>query len=301
MSITVWTPLTASELTWGRCRHLPVGSAGDYLDAMRGWARPNGLDVVLIVALVLFVGFVWGHDRIAADSPWQSLWPNVTTDLFGLWLVARIIEGIIDQREKERAAALDVRGVLNFTMQRSRTLLPRPDDWTLRPLRDEIYWMRQRVEYQEAYLGDEERHALRAAWDRLGRMVEEASRLADSMRSVDRAWEAVEDGFRHAATSIDGHPWLHEVDELQRLERGYRRLESDASDQRGTESVQRRIHGVRSRIPELQLAPTIAHTVEEWLAAVETVLEQRAALQSLIGDYGAFVRRTEETILTRYR
>jgi hypothetical protein len=48
-----------------------------------------------------------------AESPWLDLWPNITVDLFSVWLVARIIESFITSRERRRDAALDVRGAMN--------------------------------------------------------------------------------------------------------------------------------------------------------------------------------------------
>ena len=102
------------------------------------YMRPRWLDLVLVLSLVLLGTFLAFHDRLSTTSPWLSLWPNIITDLFAIWLGVRIIDNIISEQQRRRAAALSLRGNLNLTMQLAHDLLPEPG-WPLWRLRDEIH------------------------------------------------------------------------------------------------------------------------------------------------------------------
>lgn len=86
---------------------------------------PHPLDILLGPAVLSLLGFVYWRDRLDAEPPWFDLWPNITMDLFSVWLV-RIIEAFITSRERRRHAALDVRGTMNYA--RARRHHPRASD-----------------------------------------------------------------------------------------------------------------------------------------------------------------------------
>ncbi|HEY8112891.1 MAG TPA: hypothetical protein VII16_08485 [Actinomycetes bacterium] len=177
--------------------------------------RPHPLDILLGLAILSLLGFVYWRERLDAESPWLDLWPNITVDLFSVWLVARIIEAFITSREQRRDAALDVRGAMNFTMQRVNDVLPDAYPWTIRSLRDEAGWMRINAERRDLALNDALRHIMRSGAHHLDAIITGAETLRSALLDVQRTRGPVDDAFRDA----------HEADRSHAAQWGIRSLD----------------------------------------------------------------------------
>lgn len=205
------------------------------------YIRPKWLDLVLILSIALLVTFLAFRDRVAPTSPWLSIWPNITTDLFGIWLAVRIIDGIINEHERRRTAALSLRGTLNHTMQRARDLLPRPG-WPLWILRDEIRWIRLRLDLQSGLIRDNERRFAEVAIQMLEAITAIADRLKSLLRQVDSNQEELQDAFDRATEQDREHVFMHQFRPLRQVQRYYRSFAADPDADTGPLSLQSKQH-----------------------------------------------------------
>jgi hypothetical protein len=184
------------------------------------YMRPRWLDLVLVLSLVLLGTFLAFHDRLSTTSPWLSLWPNIITDLFAIWLGVRIIDNIISEQQRRRAAALSLRGNLNLTMQLAHDLLPEPG-WPLWRLRDEIHWLRQRFDLQTHLVRTDERKFGESAILKLENIASLTDNLKSLLRQVVANKEGTEKAFNQATKNNSSHPHLYEISELEELESKY--------------------------------------------------------------------------------
>lgn len=259
--------------------------------------RPRWLDVVLVLCLALLGGFLVFHDRISSTSPWLSIWPNIITDLFAIWLGVRIIDNIISEQQRKRAAALSLRGGLNYTMQLAHDLLPRPG-WPLWRLRDEIRWLRLRLDLQSNLVRADERRFGEAAILRLEAITGLADRLKSLLRQVDVDEEDVRKVFERATKQNVSHLHRYDIGELGELERTYNDYAYDPEVDTGQLIVA--IRSVRNVVQSGDLDPDVRSTMKVYLAAIEASVDARTELKEKIDEYISFVRDAEMTILSRH-
>lgn len=261
------------------------------------YIRPKWLDLVLVLSIVLLVTFLAFHNRLASTSPWLSIWPNVLTDLFGIWLGVRIIDSIINERERRRTAALSIRGTLNYTMQRARDLLPRPG-WPLWILRDEIRWLRLRLDLQPSLIRDSERRFAEAAIRMLESITVTGDRLKSLLRQVDSNEEELKDEFERATERDPKHVFMYRFTPLRQVQRYYRFFADDPDADTGPLIVA--IKAARNSSAPDNLSTSVAEAIQVYLAAIDSVIDARTELKREVDGYITFVRDAETRILSKH-
>jgi hypothetical protein len=262
--------------------------------------RPSWLDVLLVLAIVSLIGYVGTHDADAAGSPWRELWPNITVDLFSVWLVARIIEGILSSREKRRTAALQLRAALNYSMDRARSVLPDARLWAVQPVLDEARWMRMNAQRRDMHLESEAREVLLHAATDLEAIASVAEQLGEALVDVQTTRDAMRNKFEEANEADSRHPSLWDVDPLKELGQAID-LSRDLTTGRAATSVTAAISKASQAVAALTLAPPVEVAVRAYSDAADQALAHRVELQRMVDAYTDFVRAQEEAILARHR
>ncbi len=261
------------------------------------YLRPRWLDLLLIISLVLLFAFLRFHGKLQPSSPWLSLWPNAITDFFAIWLGARIIDGVVSERQRRRSIALGIRGTMNYTMQRARDLLPQPT-WALRTLRNEIRWLEKRLKLQGELLRNDERERALTAVKMLEDIIQPAVSLDSALRQVRVGNEDLNDKFLQATTENSEHISRWQVTSLNKLENRYNAYRSDPDPDAGPLAAA--INEARNNLTSINLRPDVLDAANAYIAAIEVLLNLHNQLQAQIDGYVNFVRGAEMIILDRH-
>lgn len=114
---------------------------------LTNWWHKWGLVDVLtlgggVAATVGYIAFLTGPEDIR--SALLNLWPNIATEILGVWLSVRIIGSIIDNRQERRNARHALAGNLNFLLGICQRLAPRFYSFHLIDLQNEIMFYTDR-------------------------------------------------------------------------------------------------------------------------------------------------------------
>jgi hypothetical protein len=195
--------------------------------------------------------------------------------------------------------AMDVRGTLNYTMQRAHDALPEPREWSVRPLRDEARWMRLNADRRSEPFGRGQREAMQQAAAALDRIVSVAEDLTQTLIEVRATRGELDERFRHARNSDRDHPSMWDIGPLENLYRTFD-LAREMGTERAVAAVTVPIAETRKAVVELPLAPEVAAAVQDHVDAVERAMGQQADLQHLVDAYVDFIRDQEAEILTMH-
>src|SRR5882724_10317749 len=119
---------------------------------MRRLLTPRWLDLLLVLALISLGLYVQYYDRLDQNTPLANLWPNVTTDLFFVWLAARAVDAVLSVRQRRAGVVRGLLGNINHMGKIASTLLPEVYEWRIRDLQDEYRWFGLTLERQGRYL-----------------------------------------------------------------------------------------------------------------------------------------------------
>jgi hypothetical protein len=257
--------------------------------------RPTPLDIVLVLGVASLAGFVLTQDRLDPDSPWLALWPNVTVDLFSVWLVARIIESFIASREKRRRDALWLRGAMNYTMSRAREVLPEPWQWAINTLGDEVEAMRTNADRSDLAFSREVRDYIREAAQELQVIASDASALREAQVLVRETRNDHEAAFR-ASERDRAHRDYWQLDSLDRLRQELEISRDHPIGQARTE-IGSAVAAVRQQAAQLSLTEQTMQSLNEHPTAVEASLQRRADLELRVEAYATLVKSHETDLL----
>jgi hypothetical protein len=261
--------------------------------------RPRLLDLILVVAIAALVGYLAAHSRLAPDSAWGSLWPNITTDLFGIWLTVRVIDELATVRTKRQEIVRGFRGNMNYSMKCAVGLLPQPQHWAIRTLDDETRWLTTRLDHQGMYLLQDERDRICAAVEYLSTISRDAKELASIFRKRTRLEDTMRRIFREATNEDHNHPFLDDVDELESLGSEYWYYADDPDTDPA--QVILAIESVRHAPSALAISDPAQRAVSDLVDATEVYIECRRELEQKVDQYVKFVRDTEVQFLDRVR
>ncbi|MEQ0558475.1 hypothetical protein ABJI51_05300 [Amycolatopsis sp. NEAU-NG30] len=261
--------------------------------------RPRFLDVILVLAIAALAGYLLAHSRLAPDSAWGSLWPNITTDLFGIWLTVRVIDELGTVRSKRQEIMRGFRGNVNYSKKCAMDLLPQPRHWAMRSLDDEISGLTTRLDHQGMYLRQDERDRIRTAIRNLSAISLDAKELASIFRERTRLEDTMRRVFREATDEDRDHPYPHDVDELEALGSEYQYYADDPDID--SAKLVLAIEALRRTLPTLAISDPAQRAVTELADATEVAVERRRKLEQQVDQYAKFVRDTEVQFLDRVR
>ena len=149
----------------------------------RDWAKIDllglGLGLGLCVAYYL---------RETADGGWgdpmADLWPNIATEILGVWLSVRIIGTIIDLRQRRSNMRNTLAGNMNHLMGICSRLSPHFDSFAIVDLRNELLWFGERRRLNAKLLKRVFSRDELALLERIADCAEQACEKADEARKA---------------------------------------------------------------------------------------------------------------------
>ncbi len=102
------------------------------------------------LGVALMVIYASSQDVLAArHKAWDSLLPNLATEILGVWISVRVIDAMIGaRRERERVRSAIV-GNLNHMMKICQDVPPHFDSWRLNDLGNEITWFEEKQQHPD--------------------------------------------------------------------------------------------------------------------------------------------------------
>jgi hypothetical protein len=260
---------------------------------MRRLLTPRWLDLLLVLALVSLGLYIQYYSRLDPISPLANLLPNVTSDLFFVWLAARAIDAVIGRRQRREAVVRGIRGNINYMGKIASDLLPEVYAWRLKDLQDEYRWFGLTLERQARYLRADEKARAATVSGQLPGMIADAQQIRSVRREAQRLWEELETSWPEKATPKS----VRDIPAVNKVNREYRQYFEDAEADPGRLTIT--VKEARRRLGELGLDEQLAAPLNAYLTAVETAVEHRQSLQSATASYVESMRDTEILLLGR--
>ena len=209
----------------------------------------------------------WAVPNTWAD-PIGNLWPNIATEIIGVWLSVRIIDALIETRQKSREVRNTVTGNVNFMLGICLHLAPNFDSFRIRDLANEIMWFAERRDLQsrvfERAFTREELNSLDAIRDCARQVLEEA-----------KAATGAETRLRVALRYRDVWSESHLFEELRdAVDLYFRDAEGD--------SQELEILTEEARTAAATSAPSVASALESAAERAEGYIESRKRTERLV-------------------
>src|SRR5215207_7433487 len=122
-----------------------------------------------ILTLGVGIGAAYGYIAYFTNpedirSAWLNLWPNIATEILGVWLSVRIIGAILDNRQERRNVRNALAANLNYLLSICQRLAPTFYTFNLIDLQNEITLYHDRKQLKSAlfkkHFAQQERDAL---------------------------------------------------------------------------------------------------------------------------------------------
>ncbi|HUW95514.1 MAG TPA: hypothetical protein VMW58_06980 [Anaerolineae bacterium] len=163
-------------------------------ERMRTWWGEWGyIDVIgLGVGALLVWGFVvYRHAHPASRSAYLDLWPNIATEIIGVWISVRLIDAIIRSRERRHGVRRELVFNLNFLRSKAEQLLPHIDSYLVQTLRQELVFARERMPKRNRYLESGEVQTIAGVLSTLEGLVGAADEYGYARRRAEICWTAI--------------------------------------------------------------------------------------------------------------
>jgi hypothetical protein len=148
------------------------------MKTIRHWQRDWAIvDLIAFgIGAVLTVGFVvYRQQHLKDTSPFIDLWPNIATEVIGIWLSVRLIDGLISRRERRDGVRRFLISNLNYLRERAGELLPRVYDFNVNKLENEYLWAQERLARRLRYLDESEKVDLQNVYAQLKSVLAECT------------------------------------------------------------------------------------------------------------------------------
>lgn len=257
--------------------------------------RPRWLDLILIAAIAQLALYIKFESSVSPGSPWSGLWPNAVVDMFSIWLTARVIQGLLDLSRKRRGVYGGFRSNLNFINGHMCDLLPNADSFRLRILRDEMRWLKLRLESQGKFLRKRHRTRIAGAVDRIDLTLQLGHEFRSFRREVFRCDRRVRAEFHISQKKIPETPPLHDALWLRDLPAEVREFGQDSGD----DSAQLQVYIEEARIESARLPGTddLKHAIGCYLTAIQGMVTRHDAVRVRVEEFTQFVRDNEISLL----
>lgn len=184
----------------------------------RWWKNWGLIDLVALgLGLFLCVAFVAYLRGEGYQRPLLDLWPNIATEILGVWVSVRIVDVLIGRREERSRVRDNVVGNLNFMMSICQDLPLHFDNWRLNDLSNEVMWFEEKRAAQEKLLMKHLTNEERRSVDDVIRQVRDVHRLSIQAAATKLEVKVAEDA---------GQSWDHPEQVKQLVNVYHRHIDS---------------------------------------------------------------------------
>lgn len=125
--------------------------------------RPYFRKWFIIDLLTLFLGLgltiayvIFRHYYPDTKSNWFDIWPNISTELLGVWLSVRIIDAVIQSNNQKNNNRREIVRNIRYFTDYVEELEPNFDSWTIRTLVREKIMFSKRFQQRKKFLNGSE-------------------------------------------------------------------------------------------------------------------------------------------------
>jgi len=266
--------------------------------------RPRWVDLFLLAGIVALWFYLVNSGTRSTQSSWSALWPNVVTDLFFVWVAARLIDGLGAARQRREAVVTGFRSNLNYIARIVSGLLPSLYDFHLRDLGEEMRWLDLRRQRQGKYLKLSDRKAIAEIAAQIPRIRTDAVKArelrqdtAEVRTQLPDEWDRIR---RNASTDTTaGMPQWYDLTWMRKLEHEYDRYIRVADSKPGQLLVA--ITEARHKISLLDIDPYLAERLSSFATAMSVEQQVIEDLKEKVAAYRDAVRNAEIALLERIR
>ena len=164
----------------------------------RNWAK---FDIIALgVGIALSALYVWFRQAYleeanpeVASSPYFELWSNIAGGILGAWVSVRLLDTLIQAREKREQVRRNLLSNLNYISGEARRLLPKVYDFNLVTLQDELFWARKRYPNRQRHLSSAERSNVETAISQLELAIQSATAYIQAEKDLRASRYKVDD------------------------------------------------------------------------------------------------------------
>ncbi len=227
------------------------------------------------VGLIILFYYINAHSSSGMETALvESIFPNLATELFGVWLSVRIIESVLRTRQKRSQLRSQLVENMNYLVTLIRGIAPHFEQQTIDHLSSELKWFEEMKDYRISGISEKTTGLINDVTKHYSRAATEASKI-NPLR------EEINDLFVF-------NPELLEDINMKELHDVYRRQNYTRIIVKRIDSRLRRYHE-RSGDDVSERAKTVIRKIEEYsnilkvyvaitLEAESAVLEARSAV-----------------------
>lgn len=263
---------------------------------LRKWWREWGLiDLIALgTGFCLTVGYaLYRSSHSTADTPILDLWPNIATEIVGVWLSVRIIDAMINRRTSRHNNRQGIVRNMIYFLEIAQTIVPYFDDWKLRNLQNELSWFEERLPKRQKYLSEDELLDVRRAIS-LGKEVQsKALRYQELKRSIEDSHQLIQSVLNIREKSDDTpRIYLYELGWFEALEQEYRKFTSRHEFNR--EKIDQVVANFQQSVQALP--PELTPHFENYLTFVQNTVALRSEFDEQVLKLENQVLRVKDNI-----
>jgi hypothetical protein len=153
---------------------------------MRRWWQNWGIiDLLgLGLGLGLSLSYTLVYYSFNQRTPFANLWPNLATEILGVWLSVRIIDQLIQRRESFHSSRQNLLGDISVFVETLYGFFPSPEAWKLHRLDSLLGWVEESRQQRLRFLHTEEISLVNQCIDLASDAYQECSEYLDAEYEV---------------------------------------------------------------------------------------------------------------------
>jgi hypothetical protein len=149
------------------------------------WAKFDFMVLGAGALVLLYIAYVlYRSKNPKTESPYFDLWSDFGMVFLGAWLSVRLIDRIIQAREKRHSSRIFLWRNLIHIRSISQKLLPRIYDFDVLELKNELMWANERDPYRKKYFDKSELDKYQDVLAELTNTIKEVEALQRNRREI---------------------------------------------------------------------------------------------------------------------
>lgn len=246
---------------------------------MRVWPVRGRRFIILIDILALGIGGLLCAAYVAhrPGDALENLWPNLGTELLGVWISIRVIESLLRKSDERSGIRNTLVGNLAYMLRIAQQLLPDLYHFNINDFRHEVKWFAEVRRARERHLSKDEKADIASTFEAAAALLRSVEALSTSDKRAQLAFEQA--GFADPLVNA----WRDRYNEFRR------------SWER-TDEVHQFVQIARSQLP-VGHSPEQVSTLLSLLDAIDVPATEAFRVRSDVSAFEAAANKARTNVL----
>lgn len=242
---------------------------------LKNWAV---IDIIALgIGLTMCIGYLFYKNTWEGiEDRVMDLWPNIATEIIGVWISVRIIEGVISRRDDKSKLRDSMQGNLNYIMSICQNIPIHFDAWRIKDLYNELIWFdekydKDRKRFKRTFYQEEQKSILEII-DKCRIVLTKAesarsSKLKyDEIREKNNLWDISEDAVK-----------------LNKYYNIY--IDSNGENRKSLYESMNEIANNNKDSKNADTILEITNALKEFIISVDSIMDKISAVEALVKEF----------------